>query len=210
MDAPPATPAPGPSRAWRNLALLAALAVAAWWLWRRYSEEEPRAPVAERPREEPPPLPGLPAALAQKMGRAADTAIPVVPTSGTPVEFEDDEVEQVAKAALARVNAQDESLVLMQVVSATKTLDAYKTVAYDIVCNAYDQRNSIGLLLAVKALLDVNGTLYISTLRPYHDVPDPMPQLGSAADPPPPADFEDPLTLLAKMAKPAGGVTPAA
>ena len=200
MDAVPDVAASPPARAfaWRTVAVFAVLLLAAWWLWTTYNPAEPRVPVAALPAPEPAPA-GLPEPLVQKMQSAQDEAAPVVMTAGTPVEYDDDEVADVARRALGRVNAQGEALALLQVVSAKKTVDAYKTVAYELVCNTYDTKTNVGVLLSIKALLDVNGKLYISQLRPYHSVPDPMAHLGAASDPAPPADFEDPLELLAKM-----------
>jgi hypothetical protein len=53
-------------------------------------------------------IPGLPLTLLQKMEAAQDSNIPVVMTSGSAVEYGGTEVEDIIRAALARVNVQGE------------------------------------------------------------------------------------------------------
>ena len=189
----------------KHLVMLAVAVLVLWWLWRRSAttRAEPDVPLLQASAAQPAPpataFPGVPQTLLQKMSAAQDTNIPVVMTSGSPVQYDDTEIENVVKNALDKVNAQDENLTLMSVSSASKTQDSYKTVAYDVVANVYDSKTLVGLLISVSVLVAADGKTYLKTLKLYNDVPDPMSSLQSAADPAGQATYSDPLDILASF-----------
>ena len=188
----------------KHLVILAVAALVLWWLWRRSAttRTEPDTPLqadAILPTPKASSIPGVPQTLLQKMSNAQDTRIPVVMTSGSPLQYDNAEIEDVVKGALAKVNAQDEQLTLISIASASKTQDSYKTVEYTAVANVYDAASLVGLLVSVSALVAADGKAYLKTLKLYNDVPDPMASLHSAADPTGPATFDDPLDVLASF-----------
>ena len=183
---------------WKMVAVLALLAGAAWWVWGRQSPARPA--VAERPNAPAPslpPAPGLSATLLSKMERCADTQIPVVMTSGSSVPWGEDEVRLVIQHALNRLNEMDEQVTFLQRVSVSKTVDAFKTVAYDIVTHVYDARQNVGLMVSLSALVPVSGRLYVRSLRLSNSQADTGPPGAGGT----PADgefaaYEDPVAQL--------------
>lgn len=186
---------------WRVLLVVAAMALVAYWVWQSHAKKRP--PVLVLPNTPAPtdPMPGVPPNLIAKLARVADTQIPVVMTSGTPVPHGEDEIRQIVRQALARLNALDERVSLIQVTSAAKTVDSYKTVAYDIVISVHDGRENVGVLLSLAVLVPVSGKLYIRSFRMFNSPSD--------RDPGPPgagsdlsgahAPFEDAVSVLRGM-----------
>lgn len=199
----PAVPdAPAPPRvSWRVVAVVAALALLAWWVLRRPpATAVPELPMRPNATPQPAPLPGVPLSLSTKMAMVVDTQIPVVMTSGTPVPYDDDDIRQVVRSVLAKLNAMDESVTVIQVVSASKTQDSYKTVAYDVVASVHDAKENVGMLLDVSALVPVSGKLYVRKLQMHNKAPDtvagPEAREGGGGGL---AAYEDPVALLSKM-----------
>ena len=197
----------------KHLVIMAVAALVLWWLWRRSAtaRTEPDTPLQASALLPPPKatsIPGVPPTLLQKMSDAQDTRIPVVMTSGSPLQYDDAEVENVVKGALAKVNAQGEQLTLISIASASKTQDSYKTVEYTVVANIYDATSLVGLLVSVSALVSADGKTYLKTLKLYNDVPDPMASLQSGADPTGPASFADPMDILASFKVTSPGSSP--
>ena len=188
---------------WTHVAVILALAlVVAWWVWGRQGRDEAVAtmPAGAQPLPAAPDaLPGIPLTLLDKLRRAVDVSIPVVVTSGAPMQYTDSEIAQVANAALSRVNSQGERLTLISVASASKTQDSYKNAAYELVVNAHDATAGIGLLLAISLVVPETNAIYVRAMRLYNDVADPMASLQTASDPAGHATFEDPLDMLAKF-----------
>ena len=189
---------------WRHVVVVAVMVLLVWWLFSRSSTRSNDAPLEPNPTPARTPasearLPGVPQTLLKKMEAAQDANIPVVMTSGSAVEYGDNEVEDIAKAALARVNVQNEDLNLIALASVSKTIDAYKTVAYDIVANVFDTKATVGIMVSIIVLVASTGKVYLRTLRMYNDGPDPMASLGTASDPTGPATYQDPLALLASF-----------
>lgn len=187
---------------WRTVIVTAVLLGLAWWVWRRQGETVP--PVEVTPNITPPPVPppGVPTTLTAKLAAAVDTEIPVVMTSGSPVQYDDDEIKQTIRTVLARVNAAGEYLTLIQVASAAKTVDSYKTVAYDIRANLHDSKENVGLLVSMAVLVPVSGKLYVRSFRLAQDaeetnrgLPGPETAVGFAG-------YEDPVAILGKTKLP--------
>ena len=188
---------------WRTVAVIAALALVVWWVWKERSKTKPD--VAMRPNVSPAPVPppGIPLDLSSKMARVVDTAIPVVMTSGRPVPYDEDEVGQLVRRVLARLNSMGENVSLIKVISVSKTQDSYKTVTYDLVISVFDATNNVGMMLTVSILIPVSGAMYVREFRLYHRDgavergPNAAsdPSLGTGGF----AAFEDPAAVLAKM-----------
>lgn len=204
MDSPAPQPTTGIPVNWRTVAIVAALALVAWWVWTHQGATVPE--VRMQSNATPPPLPptGVPITLVTKMARVVDTSIPVIMTSGTEVQYAEDEVTGIVRSTLKKLNAMDEYVSLVQVVSASKTIDAYKTVSYDIEANVYDARENVGLKVLISAIVPVSGTTYIRQFR--------LATPPASADQGPPAadgagssfaPFEDPVRVLAAMRLPA-------
>lgn len=176
------------------------VAVAVWWWFRRQPPEPPVRIVANTPPPQGvPDLPGVPITLLEKIKASVDVDIPLVVTSGTPMQYADGEIEEIVKAVLRRINARGETLTLLSVTSASKTVDAFKTVAYEITALAFEPKANFGLALEMSVLVPVTNKVYIKSLRMANDKPDTMPNLGSASDPVAPAPYEDPLDVLASV-----------
>lgn len=184
---------------WSNVVLIAALAFVVWWVWRRTRSNRPQAPMAQVTPAPPKLLPGISVALPVKLAKAADTRIPVVMTSGSQVPYDDAEVKTVVQQALDRVNAQDEKLTLIQVVSASKTLDSYKTVSYNVVISVHDSKENVGMMLALTALVPTSGKLYVRSFNLFNTAQDKDPGPPGTGDEAPLAKFEDPMTILKSM-----------
>ena len=187
-----------------------ALVLGGWWWWNRRDQDievvsSPEAPLPTAPV----PPPGIPPTLVDKIARAVDESIPVVVTSGAPVQYTDSEIAQVTSAALRRVNSQGENLVLISVASASKTQDSYKNTAYELVVNVHDTAASIGLLLALSLVVSDANAVYVRAMRLYNDVPDPMVSLRAASEPAGNATFEDPLDMLSQLKVGATAAMPA-
>lgn len=185
---------------WRTILVVAVLLAAVWWIWRERSKTKPEVVLQPNATPAPPLSPGIPVSLGEKMARLVDTAIPVVSTSGAPVPHDDDEIRQLVRVVLGRVNAMGESISLMNIVSVSKTQDSYKTVTYDIVCNVYDAQANLGMMHTISVLIPVSGTLYIREYKMTQDVPSKAGAgLGAASDPAEFAAYEDPLAVLGAM-----------
>ena len=186
---------------WRNLAVIAVLAIALWWVWRRYAR---KAPAVRLVPNTPAPLavqPGVPPTLVTRLAQSTDTQIPVVMTSGSQVPYDDADIKQIVQRALDRLNSLGEKVSLIQVVSASKTQDSYKTVAYDIVISAYDGKENVGVKLSLSALVPVTGKVYIRAFKLFN-----TPSEKDAGPPGPGADptaefarYEDPVSVLRNM-----------
>lgn len=183
---------------WRTFLVIAALALVVWWVWRERGKKR-RVKMQDNVSPPPVPPPGVPLTLTEKMAQVVDTAIPVVMTSGTSAAYDDTEVVKVANAVLARLNALGEKVALIKVTSASKTVDSYKTVSYDLVVSAYDPRANVGVLLAISVLVPVSGKMYVRTLKMYHEAEDKTPGPRAASDPVDLAPFEGPLDVLSSM-----------
>jgi hypothetical protein len=185
---------------WRLVLILLAMAAIVWWVWHTWTKEKPTVPLQSNPVSAPPTPAGIPLTLTQKMARVTDIAIPVVMTSGTQVEYDDDEVNQLVRRVLSKLNAMGEQVSLIKTVSVSKTQDSYKTVAYDIIMNAYDAVHNIGLMLALSILVPVSGQLYVRQLRMYHDAETATNAgPGAASDPVGYAPYENAMDVLAAM-----------
>lgn len=189
---------------WPLAVTIAALALVVWWVWRERSKTKPEVPLVPNVTPPPVPPPGIPLTLAEKMAKVVDTAIPVVMTSGSTVPYDDDEINQLVRRVLARLNAMGESVSLIKVVSSSKTQDSYKTVSYEIVISAFDSKSTVGLMLTISALVPVSGTLYVRTFKLYHNAP--PREKATTAEPSAAYDqpslyaqYEDPVKVLAAM-----------
>lgn len=187
---------------WRTVIVTAVLMGLAWLVWRHQGETVPV--VETTPNVTPPPVPppGVPTTLTAKLAAAVDTEIPVVMTSGSPVQYDDDEIKQTVRSVLARVNAAGESLTLIQVASAAKTVDSYKTVAYDIRANVHDSKENVALLLTIAALVPVSGKLYVRSFRLSQDAEETRPGLPGPEPAGGLAEYEDPVAILGKIKLP--------
>lgn len=179
---------------WRTLLVIAALAVAVWWVWSRKTTK-PEVPMVSNVTPAPTPPAGIPKTLAEKLAMAVDTQIPVVMTSGSAVPHDEDEINRIVASVLARVNALNESVTLINVVTASKTQDSYKTVSYDVVANVFDAKGHVGVMIVTNVLIPVSGTMFVRELRLYHaadknDGPRP------ASEPAGHAPYESPLDVL--------------
>lgn len=187
----------------RLVLVLAVVAALAWWILRHQgADKRPLVQMESNATPAPPAPPGIPPNLPEKLAIAVDTQIPVVMTSGSPVQYGEDEIAQIVRSVLARINHMDEQLTLIQVASASKTTDSYKTVSYDIRASVHDSRDNISMLLDMAVLIPVNGSLYIRKLRLAQDAADPTkgpagfePAGGLAA-------YDDPVAVLGKMKVP--------
>lgn len=193
---------------WRAVLVIAALAAVAWWVYREHGKTRPVVEMQPNVTAPPVPPPGVPLSVAAKMAAAVDELIPVVMTSGATVQYDDSEIRQIVRKVLDRV--QDENLTLIQVASASKTIDSYKTVAYDIVVNLHDSRENVGLLVSISALVPLSNTLYVRSFRMVHSPEDPT--AGPAGLEPGGGDrglaaYEDPVTVLSKMTLPGKSAT---
>lgn len=181
---------------WRVMVIVGVMAVVAWWVWRRMAKTKPDVVMTPNATAPPQPPAGIPLSLVEKMARAVDTQIPVVMTSGTAVPYDEDEIARMARTVLGKLNAQDESVSLVSVASVSKTQDSYKTVSYDMVLNAYDARNNVGLMLSVSTLVPVSGKLYIRKFSLFHTKDDNSGP-GPASEPAGHAAYQSPLQALA-------------
>lgn len=186
---------------WHTIAVIAVVLGAAWWVWKRHAKAAPDVPVQANTPAPVDPLPGISPNIVTKLARVPDAQIPVVMTSGASVQYGDDEVRQVIRLVLDRLNSMGERVSLIQLTSASKTLDSYKTVAYDIVFFAHDARENVGMLLSLSALVPVSGKLYVRSLKMYNTPADRDPGPPAAGDNPRAAlaEYEDPVTALSKV-----------
>ena len=186
---------------WRNIAVIAALAFIVWFVWNRMAR---KAPEVRLERNTPAPvdlLPGVPQTLVTHLAQTTDEAIPVVMTAGKAVPYDDDDIRQVVRQALDRLNSLGEKVTFIQVVSASKTVDSYKTVAYEVVFSAYDGRENVGVKLSLSALVPVSGKLYLRAFTMFN-----TPGQKDAGPPGPGADpraefaaYEDPVSVLRSL-----------
>lgn len=148
----------------------------------------------------PDPLPGISPNITSKMQRVADANIPVVMTSGSTVPYGDKEIKDVVSHALGRLNAMGEHVVPIQIVSSSKTIDSYKTIAYEVTFNAHDFTSNVSMLLSLSALVPVSGQVYVRSLRMSSTSSDA--NAGPAAGNPEDVEFatyEDPVAALSKV-----------
>lgn len=181
---------------WRAIAVLALLAAVVWWLWRLQDTAKPKVPMLANTPAPQVSLPGVSSTLLTKIARVPDVQIPVVMTSGSVVPYGEDEVRQIVRRVLERLNAMGESVSLIQVVSVSKTLDSYKTVAYELVISVHDSKQTVGMMLSLSVLVPVSGEVYVRSFRPYNTTVDTGPpgagdHAGSVF-----AEFEDPVAVL--------------
>ena len=186
---------------WRTIVVVGVLLAVVWWVWRERSKTKPEVMMQPNLTPAPPLPPGIPLTLGEKMAQLIDTSIPVVLTSGSPVPHDDDEIRQLLRVVLGRLNALGEAVTLTDIVSVAKTQDSYKTVAYDIVCNVYDARANVGMMQTISLLVPMSGTLYIRQYKMTQDVPSKAGGggLGAASDPVEYAAYEDPMAVLGAM-----------
>lgn len=199
VQAPPVSTGTGTAPNWRVIAVIAALVLVAWWVWRQSSKTKPDVPLRSNDATAPLAPPGIPLTLTEKMARAVDTVIPVVMTSGTLVPHDDDEIRQLVRKVFSRLNAMGEAVTLIKVVSASKTQDSYKTVSYEMVLNAHDAVHNVGVMLTLAVLIPASGKLYVRQFRLYHDAEKTDPGPGAASEPAGLAAYEDPMKVLQGM-----------
>ena len=117
--------------------------------------------------------PALPKTLAAAIAASIDSAIPAK-LIGAPTIAADSDPEEsaaLARAVVQRVNsvahAESVQLSLTAVDSVAKTSDAYKTVFYDIVFNAYEVVSNIGIRMFASLVIPAtaSGTMYVRALR---------------------------------------------
>lgn len=184
---------------WRTVLVLLVLAGVAWWIWKHRGDTQPPVQLQSNITPAPATPQGIPQTLTQKLAAAVDTQIPVVMTSGSAVQYDEDEVAQIVRAILTKINAQDEQLTLIQVASTTKTIDSYKTVSYEMRASVYDAKENISVLIDIGVLIPVSGTMYIRKLRLSQDAaetvggPAAYEAVGGLAA------FEDPVAVLSKV-----------
>lgn len=193
------SPAQASGLDWRAVLVLVVLGGVAWWIWRHQGDTVPPVLLQDNVTPPPVPPPGIPQTLAQKLAKAVDTQIPVVMTSGSSVQYDEDEVSQIVRAVLAKINAQDERLTLIQVASTAKTIDSYKTVSYDMRASVYDAKENISVLVDIGVLIPVSGTMYIRRLRLAQDAPDTVRGPAAYESSGGLAAYEDPVAVLSKM-----------
>lgn len=189
------------SLSWRNIALLVALAFVVWWVWRRHARKMPDVKLERNTPAPVTQLPGVPATLITHLAQTTDSQIPVVMTAGNQVPYDDEDIKQVVRYGLDRLNLLGQKVSLIQVVSAAKTSDSYKTVAYDIVFSAYDGRENVGVKLSLSVLVPLSGKLYIRSFKMFN-----TPSEKDAGPPGPGADsqaefarYEDPVSVLRNL-----------
>lgn len=117
--------------------------------------------------------PALPKTLAAALAASVDATIPAklvgAPTIAT--DSDPEESAALARAVVQRVNSVADpasvQVSLTTVDSVTKTSDAYKTVFYDIVFNAYEVVTNIGVRIFASLVIPATttGTMYVRTLR---------------------------------------------
>lgn len=156
------------SSPWRTLLVVAAIALAAYLVWRwRHSvvEDVPQVQMTSNATPPPEAPAGTPASLPAKMAQVVDTQIPVVMTAGEAVPYDEDEVKGIVKGVLDQLNARDENVTLIQLVNTSKTVDSYKTVAYDVLVNVHDNKANVGLQLFMSVLVAATGKRFVRALR---------------------------------------------
>lgn len=193
------------SSPWRTLLIVAAIALAAYlvWRWRRGAAAEDVSQVQMTSNATPPPEPpaGTPASLPAKMAQVVDTQIPVVMTAGEAVPYDEDEVKGVVKGVLDQLNARDESVTLIQVVNTSKTVDSYKTVAYDLLVNVHDNKASVGLQMFMSVLVAATGKRFVRALRLAQSPEQPATQgpAGAGEGEGELAPYQDPIDALKNL-----------
>jgi hypothetical protein len=185
---------------WESLVLILVLACAVWWVWKR-AIAKPKVDMQPNATAPPVPPPGIPVTITAKMARVVDPLIPVVMTSGATVPYTEDEVNQIVRSVLGRLNSLDEQVTLIQVVSVSKTQDSYKTVAYDIAMNVYDARENVGMQLLTTVLVPVSGLMYVRQLKLASETADTnaAPRGRDAVEKGGVAVYEDPVAVLSTM-----------
>lgn len=186
---------------WHAVVVIVVLVVVAWWVWKRHAKTAPTVPVQENTRAPTDSLPGISPNIETKLARVPDTQIPVVMTTGSTMQYGDDEIRHIIRQALERLNSMDEQVSLIQVTSASKTQDSYKTVAYDLVFSVHDARENVGMLLSLSALVPVSGKLYVRSLKMYNTPADrdPGPAAAGSTQRENLAEYEDPVSALSKV-----------
>lgn len=184
---------------WRTMLVIAALAAAAWWVWRESPRKKPAVALQSNVTPPPPAPPGVPMTLTTKMAQAVDTQIPVVMTSGSVVQHDDDEIRSIVRKVLSRLNDMGEAITLLQIASAAKTQDSYKTVSYEIVAQVFDSRENVGMSIVIHALVPLSGQLYVRTLRLQNTPDDGKGPAGVEGRGAGLAAYEDPVAVLKKF-----------
>lgn len=184
---------------WRTVVVLLAVLGVAWWVWKHYPDAQPVVQLENNATPAPATPQGIPATLTQKLAAAVDAQIPVVMTSGSAVQYDDDEIAQITRAILAKINSQDEQLTLIQVASAAKTVDSYKTVSYEMRASVYDAKENISVLIDIGVLIPASGTMYIRKLRLSQDAPETVGGPAAYESAGGMAAFEDPVAVLSKV-----------
>lgn len=204
--APTAAPSSSSSSSsgWRTLLVVAALALAVYLIWKgraAAATDTPLPEMASNVSAPPAPPVGAPATLATNMAELVDTQIPVVMTAGAPVPYGEEEIKDTVNAVLQQLNAKGQHVTLIQVVNATKTVDSYKTVSYDILANLHDHVTNVALQVVLGVLVAVTGTRYIRVLRMAQSPADSAqgPQGAAVGEAPGPAPFEDPVVALKNL-----------
>jgi hypothetical protein len=157
------------------VALLALLGIWAFYVRDRNVPDDPLKPptiIGKSSSEEQQQNPALPKTLATAIAASIDAEIPAK-LVGAPTAVTDSDPEEsaaLARAVVERVNANsgpDVYLTLTNVDSVAKTSDAYKTVFYDIVFNAYEVRTNVGVRLFASLVIPATttGTMYVRELR---------------------------------------------
>ena len=195
-EAPPTS-----ATSWRTLLIVAAVALAAYLVWRGRASQAPQPEMTSNVSAPPVPPVGAPLTLAAKMAQLVDTQIPLVMTAGAPVQYGEDEIRDTVNGVLQQLNAKGESVVLIQVIDAAKTVDSYKTVAYDVLANLHDHKASVALQVVMSVLVAATGARYIRSLRMAQSPADSAqgPQGVGVGEAPPLAPFEDPVLALKNL-----------
>lgn len=188
---------------WRTVLVIGIMAAIVWYIWRRGWKTKPTVPLTNNSSPAPPAPAGISLTFTEKLARLVDTAIPVVMTSGSVVQYDEDEIGQIVRQVLQRLNAMGESVTLMKVVDVSKTQDSYKTVTYDILINVHDAITRVGLLLNLSVLIPVSGTLYIRKFQMYNKPESQGAGLQAATDPAGFASYDSPLQVLSNLKLPA-------
>jgi hypothetical protein len=129
--------------------------------------------VLPSPHATQPQNPGLPRTLAEAMLASIDVNIPAQLVGAPAIATDSDPQESLAlaKAVTERVTSRAApgtvNLSVTNVDSVAKTSDAYKTVFYELMFNAYEAVTNVGVKLFATLIIPASktGTMYIHTLR---------------------------------------------
>ena len=192
------------------ISLAAALVLLAWLGLRPHKPRKPRkepnpAPKAQVPRA----ATGVPPTLSQHLHAAADDHIPVVLQGGSVVPASSTEGKRVAEFVVSKTNARGARLTVVHLASATKTVDAQQTTAYDLIFVASQAApdgsvGDVSVELMASVIVAADGTTYLREVRPTHEVshtithrPTTVPTPAQTPEPEPEA-YEAPTSFLAK------------